>query len=272
MKKQISKKLCFTLLILFTLFLALPKSTFAAGKLPAVKNLKCGVTTANSINISWTPQYGISGYQIYRATSYDGTYQKIKTVSVGNNAFCNLKLQTGREYYYRVRAYKKQGGSTITGKFSKTLSAHTRCASRTASIRVRSNIRKHAGINHPVLATLNPGAKVTVICATSDKSGSAWSRISFPVGNKKSVGYIRTDLLTAGQAPKHTGIVTASGLRLRRTPSTTGRIIATLPKGTKVTIASQTTGTDGQKWYNISVKLNGKNLKGYAAARYIRVL
>lgn len=277
-QRQFMRKYLITLLFMFTLFLAIPQATFAAQKPTAVKNLKCGVTTNGSINISWSTQSGVSGYQVYRATSYDGPYYRLITLSAGNRAFCNLKLQSGREYYYKVRAYVKQGNRTINGKFSKTLVARTKGSSRAASIRTRSNVRKHAGVNHPVLATLSAGTRVTVVCATNDKSGTAWSRISFSVNGRKKSGYIRSDLLTTSQQPQQpqpprnkTGVVTASSLRLRRSASTNSAIITSLPNGTVVTILGQTTGTDRQKWYHISVKRNGKTLKGYVAARYIRV-
>ncbi len=276
-QRQFPKKHLITLLLMITLFLAIPQATFAAKKPVAVKNLKCGATTNGSINISWSTQSGVSGYQVYRATSYDGPYQRLITLSAGNRAFCNLKLQSGREYYYKVRAYVKQGSRTVNGKFSKTLVARTKGASRAASIRTTSNVRKHAGTNHTVTAVLNAGTRVTVICATNDKSGAAWSRISFTVNGKKKTGYIRSDLLTTSSQPQpqpprnKTGVVTASSLRLRRSASTNSAIITSLPNGTVVTILGQTTGTDRQKWYHISVKRNGRTLKGYAAARYIRV-
>lgn len=276
-QRQFSPKYFFALLFLFAFFLVVPQTTFAATKPATVKNLKCGTTTNGSINISWSTQSGVSGYQVYRATSYDGPYQRLITLSAGNRAFCNLKLQSGREYYYKVRAYVKQGSSTVTGKFSKTLVARTKGASRAATVRTRSNVRKHAGINHPVLATLNAGTKVTIVCATNDKSGTAWSRISFSVNGSKKSGYIRSDLLTTSSQPQpqpprnKTGVVTASSLRLRRSASTNSAIITSLPNGTIVTILGQTTGTYGQKWYQVSVKRNGRTLKGYVAARYVRV-
>lgn len=264
---QSLKKYLFSFLLLFFVCLCLPQSASAANKPAKVTNLKCGTTTQSSINISWTPQNGM-GYQVYRSTAYDGSYQKIKDIAPGNHAFCNINLKGGREYYYRVRAYTGRS----TGKFSNILTARTKCASRAATVRVSSNIRKHAGTNHPILTTLSSGTKVTLICSTNDKSGTAWSRISFKINGQKKSGYIRSDLLSKGQSQKNTGVVIANGgLNLRKSASTKSQIIATLANGTKVTILKQTTGTDGQKWYQVSVKRGSQTLKGYVAARYIRV-
>ncbi len=266
-KQRHPGKYLLTFLLLALVSLSIPQNASAAGKPAKITGLKCGVTTQKSINISWASQNGVSGYQVYRASSYDGPYKKIKTVAAGNHAFCNMKLQGGREYYYRVRAYR---GSSV-GKFSKILTARTRCAARAATVRVSSNVRKHAGTNHSAIATLSPGAKVTVSCTTSTKSGTPWSRVSFYINGKKKHGYIRSDLLTTGKTKQSTGSVTANWLNLRSSASAKSKLITSLPKGTKVTILSQTTGADRQKWYHISVKRNGRTLKGYVSARYVRV-
>ena len=253
-------KLNIAALLLFLIFsLAMPQSIYAAKKPAQVKNLKCGVTTGSSINISWSLQSGVSGYHIFRASSYDGPYQIIKTISAGNNAFCNMNLPGGREYYYRGRAYTYRSGTTTNGKFSKILAARTKCASRPATVRANSNVRKHAGINHQKITTLPAGTRVTIICSTTNKSGTPWSRITFTSGGKKGTGYIQTSLLTS------------TGLRLRRSPSTNSAIVTTLKKGSKVTILGQVTGSDRQKWYKLSVKQGNRTFNGYAAARYIRV-
>lgn len=266
-KRHYLGKYLFTFLLLVLVSLSIPQNASAAGKPAKITGMKCGVTTKSSINISWASQSKVSGYQVYRASSYDGPYKKIKTIAAGNHAFCNMKLQGGREYYYRVRAYR---GSSV-GKFSKILTARTTCAARTAAVRVSSNVRKHAGTNHSAIATLSPGAKVTISCTTTSKSGTPWSRISFYINGKKKRGYIRSDLLTTGRTTQNTGTVTVNWLNLRSSASAKSKLISSLPKGTKVTILNQTTGADGQKWYHISVKRNGRTMKGYISARYVRV-
>lgn len=260
-------KYLISFLLLVLISLSIPQKASAAGKPAQITGMKCGVTTKSSINISWSPQSGVSGYQVYRASSYDGPYKKIKTIAAGNHAFCNMKLQGGKEYFYRVRAYR---GSSV-GKFSKILTARTSCTARAATVRVSANVRKHAGTNHPIVATLSPGTKVTVSSSTITKSGTPWSRISFHINGRKKSGYIRSDLLTSGKAKQNTGTVTATWLNLRSSASARSSLITSLPKGTKVTILNQTTGADQQKWYHISVKRNGRTLKGYVSARYVQV-
>ena len=70
--KQCLKRNLTALLILCVLSLSVSQTAFAAKKPTTVKNLKCGATTSSSINISWSSQSGISGYHVFRASSYDG--------------------------------------------------------------------------------------------------------------------------------------------------------------------------------------------------------
>ena len=56
----------------------------------------------NSVKLSWTKVSGASGYDIYRAASKTGSYQKIKTVTT--TSFINKGLKKGKTYYYRVVA------------------------------------------------------------------------------------------------------------------------------------------------------------------------
>lgn len=79
-----------------------------------------GSVTYNSAKVSWKKVKGAAGYQVYRATK-NGKYKKVKTTKA--TSWTNKKLTTGRSYYYKVRAYKKQGGKNLYSKFSKRLKA-----------------------------------------------------------------------------------------------------------------------------------------------------
>ncbi len=74
-----------------------------------------------SIKVSWSTFPGVSGYQVYRALSSNGTYSLIKTTSSTN--FTNTGLKTGTMYYYKVRAYRYSGSTKIYGKYSAVTSA-----------------------------------------------------------------------------------------------------------------------------------------------------
>ncbi|MCU7378897.1 fibronectin type III domain-containing protein [Clostridiales Family XIII bacterium ASD5510] len=90
---------------------------YAASKVGQVKGLKVVASSYNSVKISWKKVKGAKGYQIYRATSKNGRYKKIKTTKA--RTYKNHKLKTGTRYYYKVRAYR----GPKKGKFSTKKSA-----------------------------------------------------------------------------------------------------------------------------------------------------
>ena len=60
------------------------------------------VASTGKIKLSWDKIDGATSYVIYRATSKDGTYSKLSTVT-GTSA-TNTKTDAGKTYYYKVRA------------------------------------------------------------------------------------------------------------------------------------------------------------------------
>ena len=73
-----------------------------------------------SITIKWKKVSGVTGYQIYRATSKNGTYKKIKTIKKkGTTSYTDKKdIGLGKLYYYKIRAYKNNGNQKEYGQFS----------------------------------------------------------------------------------------------------------------------------------------------------------
>jgi len=55
-----------------------------------------------SIKLSWTKVSGATKYEIYRATSKNGTYKKVATVKT--LSYTNKKLKSNKTYYYKVKA------------------------------------------------------------------------------------------------------------------------------------------------------------------------
>lgn len=93
-----------------------PKPKAAPPAAPKVK----GSVTYNSAKVTWKKVKGAAGYQVYRATK-NGKYKKVKTTKA--TSWTNKKLTTGQSYYYKVRAYKNQGGKNLYSNFSKRLKA-----------------------------------------------------------------------------------------------------------------------------------------------------
>lgn len=68
-------------------------------------NVKVTSANYNKITITWTKVVPARGYEIYRATSKNGTYKKIATISNASTVtYTDSKLTTGKTYYYKIRA------------------------------------------------------------------------------------------------------------------------------------------------------------------------
>ena len=102
----------------------------------APATVKAARASYNSIKVSWSKVSGASGYVIYRATSENGTYKAIKTITKGTTtSFTNTGLTCGKTYYYKVKAYRTISGKKIYGTSSVAFSAKP-YLSKTSSISV----------------------------------------------------------------------------------------------------------------------------------------
>ncbi len=70
--------------------------------------------------VKWSNVSGETGYQLYYATSKNGTYKKVKTY--GENVLAGSKTfsssASGKTIYFKVRAYSKVNGQTIFSSWS----------------------------------------------------------------------------------------------------------------------------------------------------------
>lgn len=91
---------------------------------PAKVSSAAKAVNGKTIKISWKKVEKADGYQIYRSTSKNGKYVRVKTIANGKAlSYQQSKLKKGT-YYYKVRAYsKKADGSRIYGAFSNIKSA-----------------------------------------------------------------------------------------------------------------------------------------------------
>ncbi len=102
-----------------------------ARRIPRISTARYNYKT---IQVKWNKISGVSGYQIYRASSKRGSYKRVKTAGAGTTSFKNTRLKPGKRYYYKIRAYK---GNTIY-PFSST-------SAESAKPKAPSNIRTVVG-------------------------------------------------------------------------------------------------------------------------------
>lgn len=72
--------------------------------LNGIKSFEAEKTALTSIKLTWGKVNGAQKYEIYRATSKNGTYKKIYTTK--STSYTDKNLATKKTYYYKVRAYR----------------------------------------------------------------------------------------------------------------------------------------------------------------------
>lgn len=93
------------------------KSAMVTGK-PALEQVKMtsAVSGTRKASLKWSKVKGAKGYVIYRATTKNGTYKKIATMS--KTSYTNYPLTSKKKYYYKVRAYRTVNGKNLYGAYS----------------------------------------------------------------------------------------------------------------------------------------------------------
>jgi uncharacterized repeat protein (TIGR02543 family) len=86
--------------------------------------------TANSrteITVSWNRVTGATGYEVWRSTSANGTFTRVRDVQSGATlSWRNTGLVADRQYFYRVRAYTTVNGVKAFSSYTATFNARTR--------------------------------------------------------------------------------------------------------------------------------------------------
>ena len=71
------------------------------------------------VTVKWSKVKGASGYKIYRSTKKSSGFKCGKTVKSGSTVkYVNKNLKKGRNYYYKVRAYRTVDGKKVYGAYS----------------------------------------------------------------------------------------------------------------------------------------------------------
>ena len=75
-------------------------------------------TLLRIVTIKWNKDTSVSGYEIYRSASQNGSYSLVKTVTRNSNNSVTFVAQKKGTYYYKVRSYVTVNGIKIYGDFS----------------------------------------------------------------------------------------------------------------------------------------------------------
>lgn len=146
---------------------------------------------------------------------------------------------------------------------------------QTATVKWDSNVRREASTSSEVVTSVLGSQQITIEDQTEGNDGYTWYYITTSSGN---VGYIREDLVTLGGTSQGTitststpsedlgddivQVVTNSA-NIRNSSSTSGSIVANVSRGVELYIQSETTGSDGNVWYEIAFTYQGQTVEGY---------
>ena len=92
-------------------------SSLAATTKPPTPTVKLTSPSTKKIKLTWTNiSSRTTGYDIYMATSKNGTYKNIGSTS--NKSFTKGNLTKGKTYYFKVRAYRTIDGKKVYSSYS----------------------------------------------------------------------------------------------------------------------------------------------------------
>ncbi|MCB6993456.1 hypothetical protein LI177_08185 [bacterium 210820-DFI.6.37] len=76
-------------------------------------------SAGGAVSVKWKKIKGARGFEIYRATSYNGKYSRVKVIKDGSAiSWKDTSVKKGQKYYYKVRGYCKLGGKTKYSPYS----------------------------------------------------------------------------------------------------------------------------------------------------------
>ncbi len=76
------------------------------------------VVNGNTIKVVWKTMTDVSGFEVWRSTAVNGTYERIAAVDRAKHTYTDKNLTPGVTYYYKVRSYLTVGGVNRYSNFS----------------------------------------------------------------------------------------------------------------------------------------------------------
>jgi len=144
--------------------------------------------TTSSITLKWNKPSGtVTGYEVYMATSKNGKYKKVATITKSKTTtYKKTKLSAGKTYYFKVKAYKTISGKKKYGSYSSVLTTTTK--TKTPSISKVTAGKKKATVKWKKVT----GATGYEVYMATSKKGK-YTKIGTTTKNSK-VSYTKTKL------------------------------------------------------------------------------
>ena len=241
------------------------------GKTGYVSGSYLTTSTSSSTTITTKTGTATENLNLRNQASLSGkiltTIPKGKTVTILSEKDENgwYKVSYDGKTGYAISNYIKEDDSNSEA----TESAPSKpTVSKTGTTTENLNLRNQASLSGKVLMTIPKGKTVTIL---SEKDENGWYKVSYD----GKTGYAISNYIKEGDSNSESTESTPStpvpiegqpteNLNLRDQPSTSGKILTTIPKGKTVTILSE---KNANGWYKVSY--NGKT--GYVSGSYFKV-
>ena len=231
----------------------------------AMTSLSIAARSKSAITLSWDKHNSASGYEIYRASSANGSYKKVATISSRNTtSFKNSGLSASECYYYKIRMYmKNSGGGTNYSDYSPVVSSYTKPnPTKMALPKYNVNLYADKSIDASVVAAPKKNDPLQIIYGTYDDNGTRWYYVSH--GSVK--GYVPGYQVKTGKK----GQIKTSKVNVRKSRSVLSKRLTRLSKGKTVTVLSSKK-KGGITWYKVRFKKNSKTYNGYISSAYVKI-
>ena len=200
---------------------------------------------------------------------------------------------------WNSKAWNAVGTLILIAVLTLVLGVFTSRADETVKVNVAgANIRKEATTGSGIVGNVKRDAVLTVVGQTTAADGKVWYKVQV---DANTTGYIRSDLVVAGDAatatptpgpsatpkpstPLDTSKVTevqpvggtvkgAENVRVRSAADTSNKdnVLASVKKGTVVTVKGTITGADSKTWYLIHYVENNKEISGFIRSDYVEL-
>ncbi|MDO5155291.1 MAG: GH25 family lysozyme [Eubacteriales bacterium] len=250
------------------------KNTYVGTKTISFKILPNQVTgfkakkhNTKSLTLTWDRIPSGGGYQLYRSTALNGTYEKIATLKNTTTSFEDINLKPGQCYYYKIRSYNKINGIGYIGSFTPKRAICTKINYiRNGIINEDLTLHSQSSTGSSVVTTLKKNQTVSVRYYTKDEQGKGWYKVTYQTKTASFTGFVRANKITITKV----GVITTSDVNFRKSYTTQSKIFFTLKKGTTVTVLG-TKKVNGIIWYNIVAKKNKKKYTGWVSSPYVKI-
>ena len=90
------------------------KYTPSKTSIKSIKKLK-----KNQAKLTWKKVKNATGYEVYQSMKKNSGYKKVKTITKNKTVTYKAgKLKKKKTYYFKIRTYRKAGGTTYYGNYS----------------------------------------------------------------------------------------------------------------------------------------------------------